>query len=154
MKRIALISLFLAVITFTATDATAQTRIGANVGYNLDAEEFFAGAQARFGAGGLPVIINPSIETYFIDNFTWLQIDVNALYPFGVDNSTFTPYAGGGLGVNYIKPENLDSRTDAGLNLIAGATFGFGRLTPFAEARINFDDGTNVGIRGGVLFAL
>lgn len=154
MKRLLLISMFLAVMSFTIRDAAAQTNLGVNVGYNLEAEEFFAGGQARLGLGGLPVIINPSNETYFIDNVTWLQIDLNALYPFGVDNTTFTPYAGAGIGINYIKPENLDSRTDAGLNLIAGATFGFSRLRPFAEARINFDDGTNVGIRGGVLFGL
>lgn len=146
--------MFLAMISLAARDASAQTSIGANVGYNLDAEEFFAGGQARLGLGGLPVIINPSIETYFVENLTWLQIDLNALYPFGVNNTTFTPYAGAGIGINYFKPENLDGSTDAGLNLIAGATFGFSRLRPFAEARINFDDGTNVGIRGGVLFGL
>ena len=154
MKQLILVFMFLAVISLTARDAAAQASIGANVGYNLDAEEFFAGGQARFGLGAFPVIINPSIETYFIDNLTWLQIDLNALYPFGVNNTAFTPYAGAGIGINYFKPENLDSSTDAGLNLIAGAVFGFNRLRPFAEARINFDGDTNVGIRGGVLFGL
>lgn len=154
MKRLLLVFMFLGVISLTVRDASAQTSIGANVGYNLDAEEFFAGGQARLGLGGFPVIINPSIETYFVENLTWLQIDLNALYPFGVNNTTFTPYAGAGIGVNYSKAENIDSDTSAGLNLIAGATFGFGRLRPFAEARINIDDGTNVGVRGGVLFGL
>ncbi len=154
MKRIVLISLFLAVISFAAHDASAQNSVGVNVGYNLDVEEFFAGGQLRFGLGGLPVIINPSLETYFIDNFTWLQIDVNALYPFGVDNTTFTPYAGAGIGIDFLKPENGDSNTEVGPNLLAGATFGFGRLRPFVEARININDGANVGVRGGLLIGI
>ncbi len=154
MKKIIFITAILALTAFGTREASAQNSVGINVGYNLDAEEIFAGGQGRIGLPGFPVILNPSLETYFIDDFTWLQIDVNALYPFGVSNVAFTPYAGAGLGVNYIKPENRDSRTDAGLNLIAGANFGFGRLRPFAEARINIDDGTNVGLRGGLLIGL
>lgn len=154
MKRLLIVPLFITLMLFTVDDASAQTSVGANIGYNLDAEELFAGGQLRLGLGGFPVIINPSVETYFIEDLTWLQIDINALYPFGVDNSTFTPYAGAGLGINYVDRENVEGSTDAGLNLIAGATFGFSRLRPFAEARINIDDGTNVGIRGGVLFGL
>lgn len=153
-KKITCITALLAITIVGIQEAKAQNSLGINVGYNIEAEEIFAGGQARFGIPGFPVIVNPSLETYFIDDFTWLQIDVNALYPFGVDNVAFTPYAGAGLGVNYVKPENLDSRTDAGLNLIAGANFGFGRMRPFAEARINLDDGTNVGVRGGLLIGL
>lgn len=154
MKRNILIAGFFALAFAVSQDAHAQNQVGVNLGYNLEAERVFAGAQFRAQPASLPVIINPSIETYFIENLTWLQIDLNALYPFGIDNQSFTPYAGGGLGINYFKPENGDSNTEAGLNLIAGATFGFSRIQPFAEARINIDNGTNVGIRGGVLFTL
>jgi opacity protein-like surface antigen len=151
-----LIAAILATIAIGGREASAQNAnsIGVNVGYNLEAEELFAGGQARFALPAFPVMINPSLETYFIEDVTWLQIDLNVLYPFGTNNTTFTPYAGAGLGVNYVKPENLDSRTDAGLNFIAGANFGFGRLQPFAEARINLDDGTNVGLRGGLLIGI
>lgn len=156
MNRYMLIAAILATFSFGARETLAQNTnsVGVNVGYNLEAEELFAGGQARFALPTFPVIINPSLETYFIEDVTWLQIDLNVLYPFGTNNTTFTPYAGAGLGVNYLKAEDLDSRTEAGLNLIAGANFGFGRLRPFAEARINLDDGTNVGIRGGLLIGI
>lgn len=154
MKIITCFAAIFVVVLLGSHETFAQNRVGINVGYNLEAEEIFAGGQLRFGLPGFPVTVNPSLETYFIEDVTWLQIDVNALYLFGVNNVAFTPYAGAGLGVNYVKPENLDSRTDAGLNLIAGANFGFGRLSPFAEARINIDDGTNVGLRGGLLIGL
>lgn len=154
MKTMTYSAALLAVALIASNEAFAQHRVGINVGYNLESEEVFAGGQLRFAVPRLPVTVNPSLETYFIEDVTWLQIDVNALYLFGVNNVAFTPYAGAGLGVNYVKPENSDSRTDAGLNLIAGANFGFGRLSPFAEARINLDDGTNVGLRGGLLIGL
>lgn len=158
MNKIKCITAVLAVALIGANigtnEALAQNRLGINVGYNVDAEEIFAGGQFRVGLPGFPITVNPSLETYFIEDVTRLQIDVNALYLFGVNNVAFTPYAGAGLGVNYIKPENLDSETDAGLNLIAGANFGFGRLSPFAEARINVAGSTNVGLRGGLLIGL
>lgn len=149
MKKLAILAfLFAGFIGLGGKEAAAQNSFGVNVGYNLDAEEFFAGAQARFGTPSIPIVINPSIETYFIDNVTWLQIDVNALYHIGRDyTTTFTPYFGAGLGIDAI-----EGNTDAGLNLIAGADFGKGRMRPFTEARININDGTNVGVRGGLLF--
>lgn len=151
MKKLAILSVvFAAFFTINANDAAAQNSLGVNVGYNLENEEFFAGGQFRFTTPALPVTINPSIETYFIDNVTWLQIDVNALYHIGREYTTaFTPYVGAGLGIDAV-----EGNTDAGLNLVAGADLGMSRIRPFAEARININDGTNVGVRGGVLFSL
>lgn len=154
MKRFALIALISAVaLALEVPEASAQHSVGINAGYNLDAEEFFLGGQARFAPTALPVIINPSVETYFVD-FTWLQIDVNALYPFGSRNTTFTPYAGAGLGINYQNAEGAESNTDAGLNLLFGAEWGMGRLRPFTEARIGVDSDVGVAVRGGLLIGL
>lgn len=138
----------------TADEISAQNSIGANVGYNFDAEELFLGGQFRFAPAALPVMINPSLETYFIDGATWLRFDINALYPFGVRNTTFTPYAGAGLGLNFINPDIGDSETDAMLNLVFGAEFGMARIRPFGEARIDVGDGTGASLRGGVLVGL
>lgn len=151
MKRLTRITFILVMLGgLSARDASAQHSVGINVGYNLDAEEFFLGGQLRFAPAGLPVILNPSVETYFVDN-TWLQIDVNALYPFGVRNTTFTPYAGAGLGLDYVNFDAGGSNTDAGLNLLFGAEWGMGRMRPFTEARIHVDGEVGVGLRGGLL---
>lgn len=155
MKRIGLIALLTgAFLIGNAREASAQHSLGINAGYNLDAEEFFMGGQFRYDASGLPVILNPSLETYFIDDFSWLQIDLNALYPFGVRNTTFTPYAGAGLGIDYVKPDGGDSNTDAGLNLLFGAEWGMSRMRPFTEARIDVDGEVGVSLRGGLLIGL
>lgn len=154
MKRLALLTLLFALVgTPGIRDASAQHSVGVNAGYNLDAEEFFLGGQLRFAPAALPVIVNPSVETYFVDD-TWLQIDVNVLYPFGVQNTTFTPYAGAGLGIDYVNADARGSDTDAGLNLLFGAEWGMSRLRPFTEARIHVDNEVQVGLRGGLLIGL
>ena len=147
--------IFGAFLLASAPAATAQSSLGVNVGYNVDNEEFFAGGQFRYGLTAFPITINPIVETYFIDNLTFLQIDLNALYHIGRQyTTTFTPYFGAGLGINYLDTDFGDGETDAGLNLIAGADFGQARIRPFVEARIQINEGTPVIARGGVLFTL
>lgn len=153
MKRSLLIAVFSTALLAGVQTASAQNSVGANVGYDFDLEEFFAGGQLRFAPATLPIVINPSLETYFQENVTRLRLDLNGLYMFGVDNVTFTPYAGGGLGVEYANPDVGDSVTNAMLNLIFGANFGMGQLRPFAEARIGVGDGTRAALRGGLLFS-
>lgn len=164
--------------------AHAQFSLGAHAGYNLDvisedgAEEgaAFVGGEARFGLGQYPVVINPS-ASYFLtglENTSTLEFDLNALYEFGYNNTSFTPYAGVGLGVTRVAFDSdiplvgnnfEDSETDYGLNLIGGARFGFGQIQPFVQARITFgehlsfvnDDGqggSGYALMGGVLFRL
>lgn len=155
MKRLEMFIVLLAV--FLAADVhetAAQNSVGINAGYNIDAEEFFMGGQFRYAPAALPVVLNPSVETYFIDGMTWLQIDANALYLFGVNNTTFTPYAGAGLGIGYRKVGGGDGNTAAGLNLLFGAEWGMARIRPFTEARMHVDGDVGVGVRGGVLVGL
>lgn len=154
MKRTLLIALFSIALLGGLQSATAQNSIGANVGYNFEYEEWFLGGQFRFAPATLPVVINPSLETYFQDNATWLRFDLNGLYMFGVNNMTFTPYAGGGLGIDYFNPELGDGDTNAMLNLVFGANFGMGQLRPFAEARVGIGDVTEAALRGGLLIGI
>ena len=154
MKRSLFIALVSTALIAGGQSASAQHSIGANVGYNFEYEEFFVGGQFRYVPATLPIVINPSLETHFVDGMSWLRFDLNGLYMFGVDNTTFTPYAGGGLGLNYFNPEVGDSETDAMLNAVFGANFGMGRMRPFAEARIGIGDVTEASLRGGLLIGI
>ena len=167
-----------------AQDAQAQFSIGAYTGYNLDApsEDGFeegalvVGGQARFQLPGVPLILNPAAEYVAtgIENASVWQFDANVLYPFGVSNAVFTPYAGLGLGVTRVSFDEdasvlalnrLGDETDYGLNIIGGATFGMGPIQPFAQARITLGEhtaflnedgegGPGYALTGGVLFKL
>ena len=135
-------------------EARAQVAVGPHVGFNVDAEDAFVGATAHVSVPALPVIINPAFDFYLGDG-TFVQLDANALLPFGVANVLFSPYAGGGLALGYSSVEVAGediSDTDLGLNLLAGVFFNLPALRPFAEARATVGDGTVVSVKGGVLF--
>jgi len=177
MKRFgfAVIAFFL----FTGLSQTASAQVDVSVGPRLgidvgDVEEVFLGADVRIQSPAVPVIINPTFDYYFTDDpLTFWGLSANALFPFGVNNQAFTPYAGAGLGIfrSSLDDQQIDggefgtitvegeSTTDVGINLIFGAQFlTGGPIAPFVEAHYTpiFADPENVnlfGIRGGLLFS-
>ena len=144
----------------TAMDAQAQFQLGVRGGYDLEVEDPLLGVEARFGLNNpsFPLIIAPAFDYYFIDadDASFYHLDLNVLYPFGINNQSFTPYAGAGLGIGFWDPgENFDSQSDLGLNIVGGAVFGFGQIRPFAQARLKVGGDIDlVTLQGGVLFAL
>lgn len=143
--------------------AEAQTTIdvGPRIGYELDdVESLFIGVDSRFGIDALPILIAPYFDYYFPDgDVTLFQLGVNAIYEFGIDNQAFTPYAGAGLAISRISWDYSDfgvnvsdSSTEPGLNLFAGATFGFGQMRPFAQVGLSLGDWDFFTIGGGLLF--
>ncbi|HEX7071421.1 MAG TPA: outer membrane beta-barrel protein, partial [Rhodothermales bacterium] len=143
MKRIFSILLLTTAFLCIQQEARAQFQLGVRGGYDLETEDPVLGVEARFGLGSpsLPLIIAPAFDYYFVDNdnFNFYELDVNVLYPFGINNQTFTPYAGAGLGVGFSSVEigdRTESDTDLGVNLVGGAVFGFGGIRPFVQARL------------------
>jgi hypothetical protein len=160
MKKLSLATLaLLLTFAFTQTEeATAQNQLGVHVGMNMDHQDMFAGVQGRFQIPNVPLQINPAVETYFIQDQTRLQVDLNALYPFGFDTVLFRPYAGAGLGIQHsaFTPAGQTAResdTQYGLNLVFGSVFGAAALRPFAEGRVTVAGDSQVALRGGVLFS-
>jgi len=154
--------------------ASAQTtvklgpRLGIPVGDIEDAGgNLFLGADARFNTDALPVVLNPSIDFYLMDDVpgtsvdqSVFTIDLNALYEFGVDNEAFTPYAGGGIGITRRSiddssvPGDFDD-TDVGLNVVGGVRFPLESVEPFAQVNaVVGGDWDRLGITGGILFRL
>lgn len=149
----------LGLFALAAAPANAQTliEVGPRVGYEIDdLEEVYVGADVRVGLPTLPVKINPVFDYYFSDGASVWQIDVNALYEFGIDNQAFTPYAGAGVALVGVNPDSdfVDSSTEPGFNIVGGAVFGFGQLRPFVNARITLGDFDTTTLGGGVLFTL
>ncbi len=133
-------------------EAQAQIEIGPRLGFDLsgDVEEFFIGIDGRLNLVALPVVLNAAFDLYLAEeNRDFSQLSFNALYEFGMANVAFSPYVGGGIGFS-----STSNDTDVGLNLIGGATFGFGNLKPFAQAQITFGDIDLFTIGGGLLFSI
>ena len=87
---------------------------------------------------------------------SYWEINANGLYSFSLPKSPITPYAGAGIGIDHSSVSVLGisaSANSVGLNLLGGAKFAnVGKVTPFAEVRIELHSGSAVVLTGGVLF--
>ena len=163
-----LYALALLAFVYVSTPATSQAQVGLTVGprVSVDVGDDLGGDDATFALGGdlrissivLPFTINPTYDYYFIDgDASFSTLNLNILFPFGIDNRVFTPYSGVGTGLSFIS--NGDTQSDIGLNVLAGAEFGLLPLRPFVELgySVYFTEGDNInafGLRGGLLFGL
>ena len=166
MKNITCFLLLLALASGVRTVQAqpVEAEFGPRLGFDIggDFEEFFIGADGRLSFASLPVLINPAFDFYFIEgDASFFQLSANVLYEFDIPNPMVKPYVGGGIGLarfsvdtdNARLIQNIDATdTDAGLNLIGGATFSAGTLKPFAQAQITFGDFDLFTITGGLLF--
>jgi len=93
------------------------------------------------------------------DNDYW-ELNGNLLYGFGIPSLPgFDPYVGAGINIAHASSVGEiqgvpfdDSDTDAGVNLVGGAQFPIGGLTPFLEARLELRDDNQLVVAGGFLF--
>lgn len=155
MKNASLLALGALSLGALAPVAHAQTAFGVGGGFDTDADAAFLTVQARTARGvTFPVRVNPQFDLYFPgDNFTQLQGNLNLLYDFGVNNVAFTPYAGAGLGVGYLRNDITDnSDISLGANFIFGAEFGNSRARPYAQLQISTTKNTGAAVAGGIMF--
>lgn len=171
MKKL-ILSAFVAVFAlFGVSEAQAQgIQFGAAGAYGF-------GGSANFDAGpGIEGRIALPIEAGFGDlkatgnfgyhfpddiqtiggtaSFTYWEINGNLAYMFETGGSV-APYAGAGL--NYA---NLDfdvagftgGGSEIGFNLLGGAEFSAGGLTPFVEGAFQLSGGEQIMLKGGLLF--
>ncbi len=162
MLRIASCALFLCGLV-AAPSAQAQTpwELGPYLGVNLDNNELHLGGMARVHLSSMPITLNPGLEFYpgFDDTGSGLGrslwvLNFDAQYQ--LEAQSVSPYVGGGISWARLSTETLDSSSDVGLNLKGGLVFNrTGNAQPYAEAILNFSDGTEALIfRAGLLFTI
>ncbi len=107
--------------------------------------------------GARDVTFNPAFD-YFFPNTglggtspTYWELSANAAYHFTIQGAKLGPYAGGGLVVAHLGWSGF-SNTEIGLNLLGGTTFPAGKVTPFAQLRLELRSGSAFFLTGGVLF--
>lgn len=181
MKRLllAFALVFAVAAVATPSDAQAQIKVGPRLGLDLgddlqgDDTILYLGGDVRFDPPAVPIVINPTFDYYFVeDPVNFWSLSVNGLYKFGGGATmVFTPYAGAGLGIFRTSVDDQtvslpgggqaqvegDGQTDFGINLIFGAEFNTGPVSPFIEANytpvFGEDDTASLfGLRGGLLF--
>jgi len=119
---------------------------GPRVGLTVDPDQIHFGAHLDFGNFGRRVRFQPNFELGFGDNITLAALNLEAAYRFQSTWAIWTPYLGGGLGLNYYSWDNDrdhgdDSDTKVGLNVLGGVERGLASGDRFfAEIKIGIGD--------------
>ena len=94
---------------------------------------------------------NPNLEYVFVDNGDFVTINGDFHYDFKTDKA-FALWAGGGPAILFADPDNGDSDTDIGLNLLAGIGAKKGSVRPFGQVKLLIADDSQLVVAGGIRF--
>ena len=117
---------------------------GPRVGLSLNPDQVHFGAHLDYGQFANHVRFQPNLELGFGDGVKLFTANAEAAYRFSSTWDVWTPYLGGGIGVN-IKSiddgEDNTSQTDLGVNLLGGLEKGLGNGDRFfVEAKVSLND--------------
>ena len=141
MNRIVLATVFLAISTVLSPAAAVAAPIGFTAFgglYTDPVDEFMLGAGVKVGLGGFS--ITPSAEYIFVDSGTYYTLNADATIPI-VPLGVASLYGGGGVGLHVFDPEEGDSDTETGINLLVGAGFNAIGLKPYGQIKYVFLEG-------------
>lgn len=129
MRKLALIALLVLASTVTA-NADPMTKIGwrgwgPRVGITMNPDQIHFGAHLDFGNFAEHVRFQPNVEVGIGDDLTVIALNAEAAYRFATRWDVWTPYLGGGIGLNFVSFDTEieggdDSSTDFGLSLLGG----------------------------------
>jgi len=126
LKRLLLLYALGAVLATSASAAGATIGgIGPRVGFSTSPDQIVFGGQAIIGEIAPQVTFDPNLEFGFGDHQTVIAANFDAHYHFDLEGTAWRPYAGAGIGLNFIEFDNgpfeNQSNTEVGGNLILGA---------------------------------
>ena len=146
--------------------AHAQVQFGPQVDWASNSLGFGVGGRVELSlAKAIPSVkglgVIGSFDVFFPGSgVNYWEINANGTYHFDIPNVKIAPYVGAGLVLAHTSISNCTailgiscSANNAGLNLLGGTNFpSMGKITPFAELRIELRTGSAVALTGGVLF--
>jgi hypothetical protein len=152
MKRlfsIFLIVFLIAVFNFESTAQSISPTIRA--GYYTEGDgNFFAGA--GLGIGVLMFEVVPNAEYVFVSGGNYYTVNIDAhfdILPLPMINT----WIGAGYALSFVKPENFDTQSNSGLNLIAGVGLSDKiPLSPYIMAKYVITETNQFVIAAGIKF--
>ena len=124
-QRLLLLCAFSAVFATAAGAEATVGGIGPRVGFSTSPDQIVFGGQAIIGEIAPQITFDPNLEFGFGDHQTVIAANFDMHYHFDIEGTAWRPYAGAGIGLNFIEfdngPFNNDSNTEVGGNLIMGA---------------------------------
>ena len=124
-QRLLLLCVFSAVFATSAGAEATVGGIGPRVGFSADPDQIVFGGQAIIGEVAPQITFDPNLEFGFGDHQTIIAANFDLHYHFDIEGTAWRPYAGAGIGLNFIEfdngPFSNQSDTEVGGNLIMGA---------------------------------
>jgi len=146
----------LVVLTPVPADATGW---GPRVGVTMDPDQIHFGAHAYMGDVSKRIRFQPNVEVGMGDDLTVAALNFEAVYRFAENWDVWSPYAGGGVGLNWYSwddggvPGRDDSEMEAGLNLVGGIEKGLDGGDRFLlEVKLGVGDSPEMKITAGWTF--
>ncbi len=129
--------------------------VGGSLGYaspeDLDGTAA-VGVHAEFEQTGNRLHLDPNMRYWKVDGVRDVAPNMDLTYHFRSESS-WTPYLGGGLGVNFVRDRRLEhGESDLGLNAIAGLRFPTSAGRYFLEGRYTASDVSQVALLTGITF--
>ena len=148
---VALLILMLPTILLAQSDAAERVGFrgwGPRVGLTLDPDQIHFGGHLDFGNFAEHIRLQPNFELGLGDNLLLAAVNLEGVYRFAANWDVWTPYAGGGLGINYYDWEDGPGRgfgggssTELGVNAVGGIEKGLSNGDRFfIEVKLGFAD--------------
>jgi hypothetical protein len=137
-----------ALVALVPVSALAATRIantfGPRIGLSNNPDQVVFGGQLSLGEVAPDLSLSPNVEVGLGDHMSLIALNADLQYHFAVQGSSWKPYAGGGLSVNWF---SFDDRIGGGSDTQAGVNFLVGAAVPtktgsqfFSELRLGAGD--------------
>jgi hypothetical protein len=128
-KRFVVLCALSALVPITAyAEGAAVNSYGPRVGFSSNPDQLVVGGQLSVGNVTPEITFDPNVELGFGDNVTLIAFNLDMHYHFDLSGSNWRPYAGAGLGINFVSedlPPGIsadNSSTNVGGQLIGGAS--------------------------------
>jgi len=158
LKRIGLASVLLIMSAGLASaQDTGYRGWGPRLGLTMDPDQVHFGAHVDFGNLARHVRFQPNVEVGVGDDLTLVALNFEGAYRFSSRWDSWTPYLGGGPGLNFVGNDNGGlrggSHTDVGLNLLGGIDRGLHDGSRFfIETKLGLVDAPDVKFTVGWTF--
>lgn len=109
---------------------------GPRIGASINPDQFVFGGHADLGYFGKRIRFEPNLEMGFGDHITLVTVNFDAAYRFLATWNTWSPYVGGGLGVNFYSWDNgydhgNNNDTEVGVSALGGIERGLSNGSRF-----------------------
>lgn len=117
-------AILISIIALCIWAPAVSAGLGLRAGLTMNPDQVHVGGHLDLGPVADRFSLRPNVEIGFGDDVIVVAANLETTYRFQSRWTSWSPYVGGGVGVNFVDPDNDslvgDSRTETGILLLAG----------------------------------